>query len=246
MFRALAFFLLLPVFAHAACTGGIGYSPFNCTVPATMGLTDIVLGGSMSGATTNDTVKFTGTQIVGLDHSASPVTANAITQPLSTWAGYLSGTINTNPVLGSNYIITGGSIDSTPIGANVPANGNFAAFTTTGTALIAGAATFQNTLNVNGTLTANGTFVGAAPAGSLTGTTLASNVVTSSLTSAAGGNFGTAAYASTGTSGARVPLLNASNTFSTGTLTETGYLEVFQNIAVSGGTGGGPAYHRYG
>jgi hypothetical protein len=240
MFRALAFFLLLPVFAHAACTGGIGYSPFNCTVPATMGLTDIVLGGSMSGATTNDTVKFTGTQIVGLDHSASPVTANAITQPLSTWAGYLSGTINTNPVLGSNYIITGGSIDSTPIGANVPANGNFAAFTTTGTALIAGAATFQNTLNVNGTLTANGTFVGAAPAGSLTGTTLASNVVSSSLTSAAGGPFGTAAYVSTGTAGDTVPLLNASNTFSTGTLTKTGYLEVFQNIAFSGGTGGGP------
>ena len=157
MFRALAFFLLLPVFAHAACTGGIGYSPFNCTVPATMGLTDIVLGGSMSGATTNDTVKFTGSQIVGLDHSASPVTANAITQPLSTWAGYLSGTINTNPVRGSDYILTGGSIDGTPIGANVPANGNFAAFTTTGTALIAGAATFQNTLNVTGLMTTNDT-----------------------------------------------------------------------------------------
>lgn len=43
-----------------------------------------------------------------------------------------------------------------------------------------------------GTITA--TLNGAAPAGSLTGTTLAANVVTSSLTSAAGGLFGGAAY----------------------------------------------------
>jgi hypothetical protein len=38
--------------------------------------------------------------------------------------------------------------------------------------------------------------LGAAPAGTLTGTTLASNVVSSSLISAAGGSFGTAAFQS--------------------------------------------------
>lgn len=42
--------------------------------------------------------------------------------------------------------------------------------------------TFAQNVTVSGTLTASGTFIGSAAAGSLTGTTLASNVVTSSLT----------------------------------------------------------------
>lgn len=60
----------------------------------------------------------------------------------------------------------------------------------------------------------------AAPAGTLTGTTLASNVVTSSLTSvgtiATGVWNGTAilpAYISTSTSGANIPLMNGTNTW---------------------------------
>ena len=52
----------------------------------------------------------------------------------------------------------------------------------------------------------------AVPATGLTGTTLPSNVTTSSLTSAAGGSFGAAAYLNTGTSGATLGMLNASKT----------------------------------
>jgi hypothetical protein len=55
------------------------------------------------------------------------------------------------------------------------------------------------TVNGKGLITAASTNVVIAPAGTLTGTTLASNVVSSSLTSAAGGSFGTAAYANTST-----------------------------------------------
>ena len=50
------------------------------------------------------------------------------------------------------------------------------------------------TVNGKGLITAAGTAAVVAPAGTLTGTTLAANVVNSSLTSAAGGAFGTAAY----------------------------------------------------
>ena len=52
----------------------------------------------------------------------------------------------------------------------------------------------------------------AVPATGLTGTTLPSNVTTSSLTSAAGGSFGAAAYLNTGTSGATLGMLNSSKT----------------------------------
>jgi len=83
-----------------------------------------------------------------------------------------------------------------------------------------------------------------AAAGTLTGTTLASNVVSSSLTSAAGGTFGTAAF--TATSAYEVPL-----TFSTGLTRSTNTITVntSQNISTlsnlttngvvttSGGTG---------
>jgi hypothetical protein len=52
------------------------------------------------------------------------------------------------------------------------------------------------TVNAKGLITLAGSSAVIAPAGTLTGTTLASNVVTSSLTSAAGGSFGTFAYIS--------------------------------------------------
>lgn len=75
----------------------------------------------------------------------------------------------------------------------------------------AGAPTYQTAPTFSG---ANLTNLPAAAAGTLTGTTLASNVVSSSLTSAAGGSFGTAAYVATGTSGGTIPLLNGNLTWS--------------------------------
>jgi hypothetical protein len=55
-------------------------------------------------------------------------------------------------------------------------------------------------------------------ASALTGSVLAPGITTSSLTSAAGGSFGTAAYTATGTSGATIPLNNGSNVFSVASL----------------------------
>lgn len=69
------------------------------------------------------------------------------------------------------------------------------------------------TVNGKGLITAASGNVVIAPAGTLTGTALASNVITSSLTGASGGSFGTAAYVNTGTSGGTVPLLNGTLTF---------------------------------
>ena len=62
---------------------------------------------------------------------------------------------------------------------------------------------------------------GTAPAGSLTGTTLAPNVVNSSLLTVSLGTLGTAAIASTGTAGHFLPYLDGANTWS-GTNTWTG------------------------
>lgn len=85
------------------------------------------------------------------------------------------------------------------------------------------------TVNGKGLITAAGSNVVIAPAGTLTGTTLASNVVSSSLTSAGGGSFGTAAYVNTGASGATIPILNAGNTW--------GALQTFgNNISLGGAT----------
>lgn len=70
------------------------------------------------------------------------------------------------------------------------------------------------TVNAKGLVTAASGNVVIAPAGTLTGSTLASGVTASALTSAAGGAFGTAAYVSTGASGGTVPLLNASASIS--------------------------------
>jgi hypothetical protein len=107
----------------------------------------------------------------------------------------------------STAVTTSGTVTATPLtqSANLllagPASG--AAANPTFRALVN--ADFLNTLapTFSG---ANLTSLPAAAAGSLTGTTLASNVVTSSLTSASGGSFGTAAYSNTGTSGATIPL----------------------------------------
>lgn len=63
----------------------------------------------------------------------------------------------------------------------------------------------------SGTITAT-----AVPASGLTGTTLASSVTVSSIPCAGLSNAGTACTASTGTSGAAVPLLNAANAWSAG------------------------------
>lgn len=91
---------------------------------------------------------------------------------------------------------------------------------------------------------------GPAAAGSLTGTTLAPNVVNSSLLTLGGGTVGTAAFYSIGNAGATVPLNNGSNNWSnpnifsstvavTGLLTLENVSVINTNTTLSGGSGKG-------
>lgn len=84
------------------------------------------------------------------------------------------------------------------------------------------------TINAKGLTTSITTAVVVAPAGTLSGATLASGVTASSLTSLGGGTVGTAAFKATGTSGNTVPLLDGTNTWTN--------LQTFNGgINVSGG-----------
>ena len=86
---------------------------------------------------------------------------------------------------------------------------------TTITATLSGnastATALQTARTINGTsFDGSANITVAAAAGTLTGSTLASGVTTSSLTSAAGGSFGTAAYVNTGTSANQIVKLDGS------------------------------------
>lgn len=78
------------------------------------------------------------------------------------------------------------------------------------TLTMAGSVVFSGAFNPTFVIPSTGSWTFPAPG------TLVNNAVTtlSSLTAAAGGSFGTAAFVNTGTSGGTVPLLNAANTFS--------------------------------
>ena len=99
--------------------------------------------------------------------------------------------------------ITGGTIDAAPIGVTTPSSGNFTTLATgslTASGAISGASISGAGTGLTGT--AAGLNVGgysatanSSPAIGLTGTTIAPSVVSSSLTSAAGGAFGSGAYA---------------------------------------------------
>ena len=96
--------------------------------------------------------------------------ASSVTASSLTSVGTLTGLTVTNPIAGS---ITGNAGTATALQTARTING----------------VAFDGTANI--------TISSTAAAGTLTGTTLAANVVSSSLTSAAGGAFGTNAYTST-------------------------------------------------
>jgi len=117
--------------------------------------------------------------------------------------------------------ITGDVTWTSPIfngSGNVTAAGTLASVATAGTT---GSSTAIPviTINAKGLTTNITTAAVVAPAGTLTGSTLASGVTASSLTSAAGGTFGTAAF--TAASSYEVPL-----TFSTGLTRSTNTITV--------------------
>jgi hypothetical protein len=113
MRRALQTFLLsialsiIAATAHAQCSGPGGV-PFNCTAGNAPQAADYVGGGSNTSPQTGDSVRWTWAQVLAMDHSISPVTANAHTNTLATWMGYLSGTTDPFAVsLGSTLTVTG-------------------------------------------------------------------------------------------------------------------------------------------
>lgn len=94
--------LLLPsiVMAQPACVTGVAPGAIACQAAAVNLLpADILLGQQARGPNrANQTVRVSVQQLVGVDHSLSPVTGNGITNLLSTWMGYLAGVANPNPI----------------------------------------------------------------------------------------------------------------------------------------------------
>lgn len=82
--------------------------------------TDVIYGTQQSGpARANQTVKVPISQVLGLNHSSSLVTAGSNTQTLATWASYLNGTTNPNPIalgstlgVGGTFTVGGGTLTS--------------------------------------------------------------------------------------------------------------------------------------
>lgn len=128
---------------------------------------------------------------LGTVESVSVVTANGVSgsvaTPTTTPAITLTlGAITPSSVAASGTV-TGSNLSGTNTGDQTTVTGNAGTATALQTARNINGVAFDGTQNITVT----------AAAGTLTGTTLASNVVNSSLLNAAGGTFGTAAFTPT-------------------------------------------------
>lgn len=128
--RYLAFllFVLAAPAAFAQCNPNIpGGVPFNCAAGANPGPSDLFLGGSKTGNTNGETVAFTGSQLVGMDHSSSPVTAaNGPTKTLAFWMAQLQSFSSTPIVIGGQSVFLGGATTNQGNGPKIAlATGNF-------------------------------------------------------------------------------------------------------------------------
>src|SRR6478609_4954054 len=128
--RYLAFllFVLAAPAAFAQCNPNIpGGVPFNCAAGANPGPSDLFLGGSKTGNTNGETVAFTGSQLVGMDHSSSPVTAaSGPTKTLAFWMAQLQSFSSTPIVIGGQSVFLGGPRINQKKGPKIAvATGNF-------------------------------------------------------------------------------------------------------------------------
>jgi hypothetical protein len=131
MLRYLAFLVfVLAAPAAFACNPNIpGGVPFDCPPGANPGPADLFMGGSKTGNTNGETVAFTGAQIVGMDHSTSPVTAiNGPSKTLAYWMAQLQSMASTPIVIGGQSVYLGGATANQGNGSKISlATGSFVA-----------------------------------------------------------------------------------------------------------------------
>jgi hypothetical protein len=132
MLRCLIFLvaILAAPAAFAQCNPNVpGGVPFNCAPGANPGPSDLFLGGSRTGNTNGFTVAFTGQQLVGMDHSLSPVTAAAgPTKTLALWMAQLQSLGSTPIVIGGQSVYLGGATQNLGNGPMIAlATGTFVA-----------------------------------------------------------------------------------------------------------------------
>lgn len=204
----------------AATTGN-----FNSTLTVSSG------GAAITGNTSISSGSFTAS---GGAFAASPASANVVLSPTGT------GVVTINPA-------TAGTMDNVAVGATTPLAGTFTALKTTGTTL-----TFQSA-GTTGTLTwapsssgktitlPNGTtdFTATGATNAFLKQNSAGAAITVATIACADlSNGATGCSTATGTSGATIPLLNGTNTWSGVQTFSSGNLKI-------GGAGAGAQIHTY-
>lgn len=202
--------------------------------PISIAAAGTITGSNLSGTNTGDQTSVTGN--AGTATALfNPRTINGVSFDgtanitVTAAAGTLTGTTLASGVTASSLTSFGASI-----ALGTPGSGNLAncTFPTLNQNTTGSAATLTTPRAINGVnFDGSAAITITAAAGTLTGATLAANITASSLTSASGGSFGTAAF--TAASAYEVPL-----TFSTGLTRATNTITVNAiNLAASGNGG---------
>lgn len=132
MLKYLAFIVavLAAPSAWAQCNPSVRTGvPFNCAPAPSANLSDLILGGSKTGATSGQTVAFTVGQLIAADHSQSPVTATGgSTQTLATWMSQLAALSTKQITIGGQSVTLGGATQNQGNGPLIAlATGSFTA-----------------------------------------------------------------------------------------------------------------------
>jgi hypothetical protein len=186
----------LTIATTAPLTGGGTLGNLTLSMPAASGSTNGYL-------TSGDWTLFNSKDAVVTFAAPIVRTGNNVAIPAATGSvnGYLTSadwtTFNAKQTAGSYITALTGDVTAAGPGSSAATLASVATPGTTGSST----AIPVITIDAKGRTTAATTAAVIAPAGTLTGTTLAPNVVTSSLTSGAGGSFGSLAYLSAAPAG---------------------------------------------
>jgi hypothetical protein len=210
--------------------GTINSSTIGLTTPAAAQFTTLTLvtplavssgGTGLATLTANSVLLGEGTSNVAF---ASPGTSGQML--LSTGA-------SSNPAFGNNPVITGGTIDSTPIGSTTPSTGSFTTLNAT---------SGINSTNIGATTPGTGAFTTLSASSTVSGTGFSTYLASPPAiggTAPAAGSFTTLSATSTLT-GFPGRLLNVQVFTSSGTYTPTnGTNAIIVEVQGAGGAGGG-------